>query len=188
MSQTEQDRIEAKLVREGLRSYLDALVALSAFQNAISSAASRVLDMKLPHLAAASGIPMQPNSSAQAYFNPDGYTKTYNGNWAWVAARADIGISQRSTCYLGLTYERREDNDQSQAYATFIYGSASAAFRNTLRSALQNKEHYIEFPEDREVGFRWFMDDSDNVEAELKKLMDHVISAWSPAERLGEGE
>ena len=132
MNDIERNELAGKLVREGLKSYLDVLTALNAFRETVSSAASKLLNEKLPHLAAASSIPIQPTSSVQPYFNPNGFAKTQRADWAWVAASVVIGEPLRSICYFGLSYDRRDDRSQSQAYATFIYGNISRALYNIL--------------------------------------------------------
>lgn len=178
MSEAGQNEHLARLIREGVKSYMDALLALNVFRDSVSGAAVKVLDEKAPRLAAKSGVPMVQNAAAQPYFAPDGFRANYDGNWALVAAKVSIDAPWKNVCYLGLNFQRQAGSGHGQAFAIFIYGSNNAALRTTLRSALKPFKHFYDNSVDREVGFYWPVDGSQDVDIELGNLMDYVTDVW----------
>jgi hypothetical protein len=90
-----------ELFKEGLSTYLDALIAVKGFRQEIYRRTRKVLlDGKAAELGALLEMEIR---DIKDYANPDGINN-YDGSWAWIAER--IISKDRLACYFGVYFNR----------------------------------------------------------------------------------
>jgi hypothetical protein len=166
------------LVREGAASYLDALYALQRFRQEVTDIAIIVWNRRLPELVSAIDIQGLAPSIVGYHYDPDAVGSEWDGNWAWVTARAWFSEPLASQCHLGLTFDRNEIDATSNPYVTFACTCSKAPTFKRLKSSFLGREHYFDNGISKEVGFCWKLEDPLSLEADLNRMMDYVISVW----------
>jgi hypothetical protein len=86
---------------EGLRSYMDAMLALGQFCQEVKKKADRVLTSNLEELEQAIGVPLK-HQTQEIYVNPSSPTSS-NETWAWVTTK--LVVPQFKAVLFGLAWE-----------------------------------------------------------------------------------
>lgn len=166
------------LLREGVRDYLDALYALNRFRSEVVDLANKVWNARVSELACSMKVQEPPSTNTSGHCNPGRWDKSWDGNWAWLAACTWFPEPLSANCYMGLSFSRDNVEQRGMPHVTFAYDGLKADRPQVIRNCLQDHPHFYEEP-GGEIGFAWKLEDVTMVEAEFERAMKHAVEAWS---------
>ena len=164
------------LLREGLQSYIDALTAIREFNRAVYSISRKVLDANVDDLERNLRRKLQRDSVA-LYVSPAGASlDTWDGTWAWVAAK--VPAQDLCTGYFGLSW-RGEGGEPPKPGATvdFEFSGLDRPHFNTFSQHIKSLAgERILPPYGRELKI-WESIDPANA-ASFSDTLDAITKEW----------
>ncbi|MBI4933416.1 MAG: hypothetical protein HY828_06025 [Actinobacteria bacterium] len=165
------------LLQEGLRGYLDAMLAIKEFHRQAIAVCHAVLAAALPRLNKAMGTDLSEKAIERYVYPRDVTSENWVGTWAWVGVcikNAGPGIF-----YCALHLAAKGDLHTAEARATL------ALFRKALRSDTQRAfgPNPPECEEGAESELRYFrslhLDRPDLLRTYLENAVEEWIKAWT---------
>ncbi len=170
-----------ELLVEGIRSYLQALVAISEFRRLVEDKFHRAVDERRDSIAASLKVQIGPDA-IQPYCFPDKPGREFRGDWAAIGVRIipiEVGVCKEHTYYLG--WWRDQAGPVAGIFASIRFSERSIAER--AMSSLQKTG--MAPPElSKTTISQWRkleFNDIEQLQERIEKLLGEWCEAWRGA-------
>ena len=160
---------------EGLRSYMDAMLALGQFCQEVKKKADRVLTSNLEELERALGVPLK-DQTQEIYVNPRSPT-SFSETWAWIATR--LSAPQFKSVLFGLAWE--EVDSEIVPFVVGGFWFKNAADRDRAKQALGGDNALLEDGSGFYLRERLTPKEAASFEKKLEYILNKWIKLWRGA-------